>query len=291
MAFIKNLLYNYEYATTKLNDPRTTDWFLMTSPWPTIAIVALYLIFVYGGQRWMKNRPAYALKDLMLCYNFCLVILNAFIFYEYLVSTWLNPNFSKACQVMDYSNEGLPLRLAKVSWWFYFSKIIELMDTVFFVLRKKNNQISFLHVYHHSTMPLLWWTGVKFVPGGESYQCASINSFIHVLMYTYYLLSAMGPQMQKFLWWKKYMTTLQLVQFWWILGHTFHAMYVNCDFPVGFGYALLAYDFSHILLFSHFYYMTYTKKARAKKAETSDNLSNGKTHKTGTENGSTRQRK
>lgn len=44
---------------------------------------------------------------------------------------------------------------------------LSLLLQVFFVLRKKNNQISFLHVYHHSTMPLLWWTGVTFVPGGE----------------------------------------------------------------------------------------------------------------------------
>lgn len=44
-----------------------------------------------------------------------------------------------------------------------------------------------------------------------AYFSASINSGIHVLMYTYYLLSAMGPGMQKYLWWKRYMTVLQLV--------------------------------------------------------------------------------
>lgn len=30
-------------------------------------------------------------------------------------------------------------------------------------------------------------------------------------MYTYYMLSAIGPQMRKYLWWKKYMTMIQLV--------------------------------------------------------------------------------
>lgn len=38
----------------------------------------------------------------------------------------------------------------------------------FFVLRKKNNQITFLHVYHHAAMPFWYWLGAKFVPGGES---------------------------------------------------------------------------------------------------------------------------
>jgi len=30
-------------------------------------------------------------------------------------------------------------------------------------------------------------------------------------MYTYYGLAAIGPHMQKYLWWKKYLTKLQLV--------------------------------------------------------------------------------
>jgi len=38
---------------------------------------------------------------------------------------------------------------------------------VFFMLRKKNSQITFLHLYHHSTMPILWYIGVKYAPGGE----------------------------------------------------------------------------------------------------------------------------
>ena len=37
------------------------------------------------------------------------------------------------------------------------------------------------------------------------------NSFVHISMYTYYCLAALGPHMQKYLWWKKYLTTLQLV--------------------------------------------------------------------------------
>ena len=40
-----------------------------------------------------------------------------------------------------------------------------------------------------------------------------VNSFIHTLMYVYYGLAAIGPSMQKYLWWKRYMTKLQLVGF------------------------------------------------------------------------------
>lgn len=40
---------------------------------------------------------------------------------------------------------------------------------------------------------------------------ANINSFIHVVMYSYYGLAAFGPHMQKYLWWKKYLTIMQMV--------------------------------------------------------------------------------
>ncbi len=53
-------------------------------------------------------------------------------------------------------------------WWYFFSKLIEFLDTVFFVLRKKNNQISFLHMYHHATMFPIWWCGTRWVPGGHA---------------------------------------------------------------------------------------------------------------------------
>lgn len=41
---------------------------------------------------------------------------------------------------------------------------------------------------------------------------ALLNCVVHVVMYTYYGLTAMGPNYQKYLWWKKYLTTIQLVR-------------------------------------------------------------------------------
>jgi hypothetical protein len=36
---------------------------------------------------------------------------------------------------------------------------------IFFVLRKKNDHVSTLHVIHHGCMPMSVWFGVKFTPG------------------------------------------------------------------------------------------------------------------------------
>lgn len=35
-------------------------------------------------------------------------------------------------------------------------------------------------------------------------------------MYSYYLLAALGPHMQKYLWWKKYLTGLQMVRIYYL---------------------------------------------------------------------------
>lgn len=48
---------------------------------------------------------------------------------------------------------------------YYLSKLTEFADTMFFVLRKKSSQITWLHVYHHSVTPLETWVLVKFLAG------------------------------------------------------------------------------------------------------------------------------
>lgn len=67
-------------------------------------------------------------------------------------------------------------QIAKALWWYYFSKGYELLDTVIFILRKKNNQITFLHVYHHTSMFVLWWIGMKWVAGGMCECTTSLGS-------------------------------------------------------------------------------------------------------------------
>ena len=59
-----------------------------------------------------------------------------------------------------YSREtNVPTRLAFRIY--FYSKIIELLDTVFMILRHKRRQISFLHVFHHASMVLLCDFGVQ----------------------------------------------------------------------------------------------------------------------------------
>lgn len=43
--------------------------------------------------------------------------------------------------------------MAQVCWWYFFSKFTEFFDTFFFVMRKRYDQVSTLHVIHHGIMP------------------------------------------------------------------------------------------------------------------------------------------
>ncbi|XP_039591613.1 ELOVL fatty acid elongase 8b [Polypterus senegalus] len=251
----------YDWALQN-GDERTDPWFLVYSPAPVTTVFFMYLFVVWFGPKLMENRKAFDLKAVLITYNFSLVGLSSYMFYEFLVTSLL-ANYSYLCQPVDYSSSSkLGIRMAKVCWWFYISKVVELLDTVFFILRKKNNQITFLHVYHHCTMIFNWWAAVKYVAGGQSFFIGMLNSFVHVVMYLYYGLAAMGPQMQKYLWWKRYLTILQMVQFFGIAAHTFYNLFSDCDYPDGFNLVVCLYIVSLILLFSNFYYRSYVRHNR-----------------------------
>ncbi|XP_061653107.1 uncharacterized protein LOC133488791 isoform X2 [Phyllopteryx taeniolatus] len=175
---------------------------------------------------------------------------------QFTAASWM-ARYSLLCQPVDYSDSLLAMRMARVCWMFYLSKYVEFCDTMFFILRKKNSQLTFLHVYHHSTMILNCWLGLKYTPGGQSFMCGMLNSLVHVAMYLYYGLAAFGPRMTRYLWWKHYLTILQLLQFFLLSIHTVYNLLADCDYPdslnlIGFIYALTI-----IALFSHFYYRSY----------------------------------
>jgi hypothetical protein len=61
-------------------------------------------------------------------------------------------------------------------------------------------------------MPVFGWTLTRWLPGGQESFGGTFNSLVHVIMYSYYFLAALGPHMQKYLWWKRYLTTFQMLQ-------------------------------------------------------------------------------
>jgi len=54
----------------------------MSSPIPSTLICLGYLVVVYMGQKLMANRPAFKIRELLIVYNFAMVVLSGYLFYE-----------------------------------------------------------------------------------------------------------------------------------------------------------------------------------------------------------------
>lgn len=77
-----------------------------------------------------------------------------------------------------------------------------------------------------------------------------LNTGVHVIMYTYYMLAAFGPHMQKYLWWKKHLTMLQIVQFVAVFIHSMQLFFFNpCQFPIIFVWIVLGHAVMFFFLF------------------------------------------
>jgi len=259
---------SYLVELQKGADVRVENWLWMDTPFKTVAILLVYLMLLRFITSYMTDKKPFDLKPALVAYNFIQVIGSFWCFYEFVTVAYLS-GYSLKCQTVDYSTGTLPMRMLTACWWFYFSKAIDLFDTMFFALRKKSNQITFLHVFHHLTMFPYAWLGLKYVGGGQTFFLCAFNSFVHTVMYAYYGFSAIGPHMQKYLWWKKYLTQLQLIQFFAVMTHSVvNLLQPDCAFPKGFSMGYLAYGFIIALFFANFYVQSYIKKRNLKRVET-----------------------
>lgn len=89
-----------------------------------------------------------------------------------------------------------------------------------------------------------------------------INSFVHSVMYTHYLLTLLKMSKP---WWKKHLTQLQILQFFLIFIHASQLVWVkDCDHPKWPAAMLLPQNLFMIVLFGDFYYKAYVKKSNDK---------------------------
>ena len=125
-------------------DNRVSHVPLMNSgPWHVLAITAVYFYFVkYAGPRYMKDRKPMDLRFVMLAHNFFLVLVNGI---SLALALWPTSFGLVTWQCKTYnplgpdSNEISYFRLAYI---YYLTKFVDLLDTVYFVLRKKQTHVT-----------------------------------------------------------------------------------------------------------------------------------------------------
>ncbi|KAH8856207.1 Elongation of very long chain fatty acids protein 7 [Schistosoma japonicum] len=267
-------------------DPRLDAYPLMESWTPTAIISLIYVIGVYAWKaehikrykKQNKNKEEYniemknnkfssrnLIKQLMILYNVIMVIYSSIITLGILWGVY-TLGYGLGCEELPDPNDTKYDTLVWTGYLFYFSKFVEMLDTVFFLLRGKVDQVTFLHVFHHATMPPSIWWGVKYAPGGIVFMFPLVNSFIHVIMYTYYGLAA--AEAYRYLWWKNYLTLAQMIQFIILILHQGQIFLLNtpCNYPKVFPAAIVLYASLFLILFSNFYIKAYWHKQRLAKS-------------------------
>ncbi|KPJ15882.1 Elongation of very long chain fatty acids protein 2 [Papilio machaon] len=160
----------------------------------------------------------------------------------------------------DEESKEFKIKTASIIYYYFLAKISELFDTIFFTLRKRDRQVSFLHVYHHTFTVGFSWCTARFEPMYIFIFIGAINSFIHIIMYAYYGLAAF-PNLTKYLWWKKYITKMQLIQFFLMIIHLISSHVSSlCRSSNIWVFALVANNLLFVYLFSNFYVKEYLKR-------------------------------
>ncbi|KXS18110.1 fatty acid elongase [Gonapodya prolifera JEL478] len=254
------------------------------STWPIVIAGTIgYLASVFGGQYLMKNREAMRLDKLFLVHNIILVVLSGGLLWLYLEELvpmlWTKGLYYAMCDASAYTQN-----MEFVYYVNYIIKWVEFVDTWFLVAKKK--KLEFLHVYHHALTMVLCHAELE----GRvvmSWIVITLNLFVHVIMYTYYALTALKIHP----WWKQYVTTLQITQFVIDLGFCYSNTWTHfafnyfphlpnygacsaTDFAAIFGCGLLS---TYLYLFVEFFQKTYAKyKSGKKTSKAGGDASNGK---------------
>uniref|UniRef100_A0AC35GD18 Elongation of very long chain fatty acids protein n=1 Tax=Panagrolaimus sp. PS1159 TaxID=55785 RepID=A0AC35GD18_9BILA len=168
--------------------------YLMQTYWHlTVYLGIFYLISMKWLQKWMESRSPYNLKGALIAWNGGLAIfsiLGALRTSEEFIHTVKEEGlYTSLCQCFDPPTV--------VGHWFLFfgiSKIVELGDTVFLVLKKK--PLSFLHCWHHfSVMIYTFHSGSEYLAAGRWFMW--MNFIAHSLMYSYFTIMAMGYKVSR----------------------------------------------------------------------------------------------
>eukprot|EP00922_Rhytidocystis_sp_ex-Travisia-forbesii_P072558 GHVS01108176.1.p1 GENE.GHVS01108176.1~~GHVS01108176.1.p1 ORF type:complete len:434 (+),score=94.40 GHVS01108176.1:192-1493(+) len=192
-----------------------------------LTTVVAYLLFIYLGPKIMKNRKPFDLQTPLKYWNLLLAVFSfcgtirvvPHLFLVLYKLGFVASICSPPVYVYGHGAAGLWVLL------FTYSKYVELIDTVFIVLRKK--ELGFLHWYHHSTVLLYTWDaycveqpcGIYFV---------SMNYSVHSIMYLYFYLTA---QTKKRLSWGIFVTIAQIAQMFVGVGVTMVSLYYTQAYP------------------------------------------------------------
>jgi len=240
-------------------DKRIPAYFVNAEWWCPIVATVGYLCFCYFGKKFMMSRSSgvdeVVMKQAMRVYNLYQTLFNILCIVLCLrahrdqkMLFWGN--------VTDFGVGGFGM--SQFIWLHYNNKYVELLDTFFMVCRRKFEQLSFLHIYHHTLLIWSWFVVMKIEPGGDAYFGSIMNTGVHVIMYSYYFLASCGVQC----FWKRYITQVQMLQFVIVASQSVFTIWKKNVHPV-LPWLQLWVMLNMLVLFANFYRKSYSKKKKA----------------------------
>mmetsp|Transcript_2085 Transcript_2085/g.2382 ORF Transcript_2085/g.2382 Transcript_2085/m.2382 type:complete len:428 (-) Transcript_2085:1371-2654(-) len=172
-------------------------------------ICLVYLISIFTIQDWMRAKTAFDLRKPLALWSFTIGLFSIFGSLR-TVPVAIKLLYSKGFQYLvcaDTRYDWVVNHPAGLwTYFFIISKVPELIDTLFIVLRKK--KLITLHWYHHVTvLCYCWHSWTTSCSNGIVY--SSMNLTVHAFMYIFYALAALGYRPTVY---AQYITIIQILQ-------------------------------------------------------------------------------
>ena len=156
-----------------------------------VCVVVAYLAMVWWLPRYMAHRPAYNLRATSRIWNLAVAVFSicgAMVCVPHLFRQLTTHGFyyTVCHDVYELAGYGRPAFWAALFTW---SKLLELVDTVLIILRKR--KLIMLHWFHHASVIIFAWAAwVYETPAALWY--GAMNYTVHAIMYTYFALTSIS---------------------------------------------------------------------------------------------------
>jgi len=179
--------------------------------------------------------------------------LQVMLFMESFVTSWNIPETLHVIQLILVKMESTWLG----SFGYFWLKSFGNLQTLGSLSLENHFVKSLFFLFHHSSITFVIGSIVVYDPSGNMYLPVVLNAFVHVLMYSHYLVTVLGMKS----WWRHYLTSLQLIQFMIITTQSIVAYIHGPSCGLDFEKVLLTvYMGSMLILFGNFFVRQYIVK-------------------------------